>query len=160
MAAWTLMTRLVPACPDFLPGGQPYLPGDERYISVSHSKNLVAVAVSDAPIGIDVERIAARPVATLAKKCMTATEYERFLSAADQTLCFYRHWTAKEAYAKLTGSGLHGYPVNVEWHADGTVGKRHVPALHQTVTDCLGEQYCICVAGEAACVAARFGEVL
>lgn len=161
LAAWTLLYWMAPVCPVFSSGGQPCLPDSGLYISVSHSKNLVAAAVSDAPVGIDVERIAGqRPVASLAKKCLTAAEQRQFQAAEDPTLCFYQHWTAKEAYAKLVGTGLHGYPVDVEWHVDGTVGEKRLPVVHQSVHDSTGEAYCLCVTGEFACMAKSFEDML
>ena len=36
--------------------GKPYLAGNNRHISISHTNEYVAIAVSDYPIGIDIER--------------------------------------------------------------------------------------------------------
>ena len=34
--------------------GQPYLSNQEKYISISHTKNIVAIAISSLPVGIDI----------------------------------------------------------------------------------------------------------
>ncbi len=150
MAAWSLLWRLLPApeCPSFSERGMPCLP--DLYLSLAHSKNMAAAAVSDCPVGIDIEQIASRPIAHLAEKCLTRAEYAVFSAASDQTLCFYMHWTAKEAYAKLTGAGLQGYPLQIELYPDSSVGALRVPAVHRVIAagDCT--RYCLCVAGTQA----------
>lgn len=158
-AAWTLLYWLMPVCPTFSTTGQPTLPGQELFISVSHSKNIVAAAVSDAPVGIDVECMTNRNVTLLAEKCFSDAEYARFCTAEDKKLCFYQHWTAKEAYAKLTGDGLHGYPTQIQWRDDGTVGTLRQRVSHQILTDSGTMTYCLCVAGEFAAPAQAFQDL-
>lgn len=158
-AAWTLLYWLEPVCPVFSASGQPTLPGQELFVSVSHSKNIVAAAVSDAPVGIDVECITNRNITNLAEKCLSNDEYLRFCAAEDKRLCFYQHWTAKEAYAKLTGDGLHGFPTHIQWHDDGTVGTLRQHVSHQILTDSGAMTYCLCVAGKFAAPVQAFQDL-
>lgn len=93
--------------------GKPYAVGLDVHFNLSHSGDFVVCAVSDRPVGIDVERI--RPVrARLAEKSCTPGEL-RWLQAApgwDETLTgealarFFRIWASKEAYFKWAGTGI------------------------------------------------------
>lgn len=74
--------------------GRLYIEGaPELFVSISHSRNAVAAAVSNRPVGIDIEYI--RPVSERLQKrvCKTLPESEAE---------FFRFWTEKEAYLKLT----------------------------------------------------------
>ena len=101
--------------------GKPYAVGLKVEFCLSHSDDLVVCAVSDRPVGIDVERV--RPVdLKIARRLFTRKEQEilldgdlspaRFCLCEDtQTLTrFYRFWTAKEAYFKRLGVGMG------DWH--------------------------------------------
>lgn len=79
--------------------GLPWIEG--AYISIAHSRDTAVVAVSDTPVGIDIEY----PRAQLAR---VAT---RFLSPAEQQACttpaqLLSAWTAKEAAYKAIHSLL------------------------------------------------------
>ncbi len=74
----------------------------DRYVSLSHSGEYVAVAVGDRPVGIDIqlkrfvcEKTAARV------GCGEETDYIE--SSPDG---FFTLWTLKEAYIKATGTGF------------------------------------------------------
>jgi 4'-phosphopantetheinyl transferase len=95
------------------PHGKPRLVGageGARELSVSHSGDLVAVAVARAvPVGIDVERLdGALPVRDLADHVLSAWE-QRELAAfppRERARAFLVYWTRKEAIAKAAGEGL------------------------------------------------------
>lgn len=82
--------------------GKPVLRGvGAPHVSVSHSGELVAVAVTDAaPIGVDIEAVTERDHAGLATTFLAATE------TVDGPSDFYTLWTRKEAVVKATGDGL------------------------------------------------------
>lgn len=72
------------------------------YFSISHSFPFYAAAVSDRPIGIDVEKI--RDVnLNIAKRMFTENEREYI---GKDKIRFFEIWTKKEAYSKFTGKGL------------------------------------------------------
>jgi 4'-phosphopantetheinyl transferase len=83
--------------------GKPVLTGSAMQVSVSHSGDGVAVALTSAgPVGIDIEAITAtdyRPA--IASACVPA-EQAAIRCRAD----FYCYWTRKEAVLKATGEGL------------------------------------------------------
>ena len=84
--------------------GAPSLPGGP-YFSLSHSKRGIAVAISDEPIGIDIETI--RPLSEgLVQKAMNPQEQAQIAAAANPAQEFIRLWTRKEAYVKMQGTGI------------------------------------------------------
>ena len=85
--------------------GKPMVDGLE--FSLSHSGNLVICAVSDKPVGCDVEKIRKAPKG-VAKRYYSDTErayLSRFLED-EYDREFFRLWTLKESYVKMTGEGL------------------------------------------------------
>ncbi|MGI6701363.1 MAG: 4'-phosphopantetheinyl transferase family protein [Christensenellales bacterium] len=83
--------------------GKPCL--DRGYhISVSHSGGLIAAAIGNDALGIDIERIKERDHSALAKRYFTANEYALVKSGGITR--FYRLWTMKEAYMKIQGARL------------------------------------------------------
>lgn len=84
--------------------GTPYLE-DGPYFSISHSKRGIAVAISDTPIGIDIECI--RNVDEgLIRKTMNSEEQKFIRSNSRPEIEFIRLWTRKEAYVKMKGTGI------------------------------------------------------
>lgn len=88
--------------------GRPYLPDCPGiHFSLSHSGDRVMCAVAQCEVGCDVEE-AGEEEADLRRigyvaRCLT--ESERELALADPSL-FYRIWTLKESFVKMTGQGL------------------------------------------------------
>ena len=84
--------------------GAPYLENGP-YFSISHCKQGIAVAVSETPIGIDIETI--RPFNEgLMRKTMNSEEQTHILSSLNPEIEFIRLWTQKEAYVKMQGTGI------------------------------------------------------
>lgn len=82
--------------------GKPYLEGGP-YFSISHCKAGVAVAIDDAPIGIDIETIRHANEDLVER---TMNEQER-VGMDDRT--FTRLWTQKEAIVKAEGTGIYSF---------------------------------------------------
>jgi 4'-phosphopantetheinyl transferase len=83
--------------------GRPRLPGTGLAASISHSGDVVAVALTGGqPVGVDVEVITARDYAPLVPRVCAAAERRHVHTARD----FYTVWTRKEAVLKATGAGL------------------------------------------------------
>ena len=75
------------------------------FFSISHCKMGIAVAVSNQPIGVDIETV--RPLKVdLVKKTMNPLEQEAILSAPQPDWAFTRLWTRKEAFLKMKGTGI------------------------------------------------------
>ena len=93
---------------DIADGGKPYTASAPVHFSISHSGNYVLCAVSDEPIGADIEKL--RPVEDrlIAFVC-TEEEAAHVAEAADEAQRerrFFRIWTAKEACFKYRGTGI------------------------------------------------------
>ena len=95
--------------------GCPVLQDAALYLSITHSADLVACAVSDSPIGIDAERLKPFRWAMMEKIC--TPEERRYLlqqlqpegeicTDPDAVCRFFELWTGKEAWFKLQGTGI------------------------------------------------------
>lgn len=92
------------------PGGKPCFREGKWHFSISHTPRNAFCVLSDCPVGLDAEE-ADRPIdLRLAKKILSAGEYECFSRAEDPRTALLSFWVLKEAEAKLTGLGLRGYP--------------------------------------------------
>ena len=79
--------------------------GTGLYCSISHSGEISCAAVSDRPVGIDIEQI--RPYdSKVAEAVCSSGELSYIRENGDEG--FYRIWTAKESYLKCIGTGLPG----------------------------------------------------
>ena len=79
------------------------------YFSLSHTKNAIAVAVSNRPVGIDIEAVVSQERVGdghFLERTMSATERKQINMANNPRLVFTELWTRKEAYVKLLGTGL------------------------------------------------------
>ena len=85
--------------------------------NISHSEEMVVCAISDNPVGIDVEMIQPIGINILHKLCTDVDlEYILGINATgihmpskfdeQQLYRFYEVWTAKEAYFKCIGTGI------------------------------------------------------
>ena len=88
--------------------GKPFFPSMPKlHFNISHSKTHMAIAISDKPVGIDLEPIR-RYKPALVRRVFheEETAYLESLSALWQDEAFTRLWTLKEAYVKYTGTGI------------------------------------------------------
>ena len=76
--------------------GKPYFPEHpEIHFNLSHTAGAVLVALSDRPVGVDIERI--RPVSQRAMRRLADVATER---------AFFQSWVRREALAKCSGTGV------------------------------------------------------
>jgi len=87
------------------PYGKPFLKSyPDIHFSLSHCPRGVFCAVSDVPIGVDVEEIQYdRDVAT---EVFSEEENNLIRNAVSPEIKFTELWTMKESYLKLTGTGF------------------------------------------------------
>jgi 4'-phosphopantetheinyl transferase len=90
--------------------GKPVLDGiDGKHFNVSHTDGAAVFALSDVPVGVDVERHSpTRDLPGLVKRYFTPEENEQFHQLPDEAKppAFLRGWTCKEAILKGIGCGV------------------------------------------------------
>jgi 4'-phosphopantetheinyl transferase superfamily len=86
--------------------GKPQLVGGALHFNLSHSGELALVAVSDAPVGVDIEqhRAIADPVAFARRLQFETTDPHELM----------RSWCRKEAWLKAQGIGLAGVTARMD----------------------------------------------
>ena len=96
---------------------------DSIYFSLSHTSELVAIAVSDNPVGVDIEAIRATLSGRCAERILTECETDEYnsLPEADREEYIILKWSGKEALFKreeLSAFIPHDYqPTNENTHS-------------------------------------------
>lgn len=76
--------------------GKPYFPAfPDVHFNLSHTTGAVLVALSDRPVGVDIEHI--RPVSQRTMRRLADVDTER---------AFFQSWVRREARAKRSGAGV------------------------------------------------------
>lgn len=76
------------------------------YFNLSHSGKMVACAISDREVGVDVEFIDPTIDLNIAKNYFFNSEYESIMKSQNHSDEFFRYWVLKESYMKYTGLGF------------------------------------------------------
>lgn len=124
--------------------GKPFFPDAPGvFCSVSHTAGYWACAISDAPVGLDVEKNRQCDFEAIARRFFHAAEAEY---AAQNPGAFFAVWTAKESYVKLLGRGIDEgfgkFSVVREGGIAKTVGNVKLCPI------CLEPGYTMCICGE------------
>ncbi len=91
----------------FNENSKPYIPGNKICFSLSHSLDVIALAISNKPIGIDVETIMPLPIVRqLAQRLLNKKQLSLYYKAKDNCVWFAKYWTQHEAYIKLKGNSI------------------------------------------------------
>lgn len=100
--------------------GKPEVEG--IFFNLSHSKNMVICAVSDKVVGCDIEQISEAPERVV-DRFFGETEigYLSKFVGQEKNKEFYRLWTMKESYMKMTGEGMSLALNQFELHFEKTV---------------------------------------
>ncbi len=112
------------------PCGKPRLRNGELHFSLSRSGDLAVAAVSDeSELGIDLERITARPNGDESAALVLSPEEAAafyILPPGEKAAVFFQLWTCKEAYLKAIGTGLQFPPeaVSIELSAEAPSSPR------------------------------------
>ena len=92
----------------FTESGKPCFAELPYSFSLSHSKDVCAAALSDRPVGIDIESCRSSYKPRLIERSLAPAEKEIFDGD------FTRVWVRKEAVAKMTGKGITGFPNDID----------------------------------------------
>ena len=88
---------------EFSQHGKPYIK-DRQKFNLSHSNDMVIIAVDTEEIGVDVEFVKDIKNGAI-KRCFT-TEEQSWLEENYSSINFYKLWTGKESVMKATGLGF------------------------------------------------------
>ena len=92
------------------PGGKPYFENDPVHFSITHTKcHVFCVDAEDADRKINL---------LLAEKILSQNEKKQYDEAEDKQKALLTFWVLKEAAAKCTGEGIHGYPNQTNFSLD------------------------------------------
>jgi 4'-phosphopantetheinyl transferase len=89
--------------------GKPQVAGSPVRFNISHSGALAVIALALAEVGVDVELPRVRRSDAIARRFYAPAEIERLFAETDPAAradAFFRLWTCKEAFLKVTGEGL------------------------------------------------------
>ena len=87
--------------------GKPRFASLPYHFSITHSRDLCAVALCKENVGIDLEFIdPSRNIEALSKRFFSSEEHSRLLASENSLEDFFALWVKKEALAKLSGEGL------------------------------------------------------
>lgn len=88
-----------------LPNGKPVLADGKRHFSLSHSGEYIICAVSDKPIGVDIQRIV--PISEgVIGRFATESERLRLNSCIDRKKAAIKLWAVKESFMKAAEKSL------------------------------------------------------
>jgi 4'-phosphopantetheinyl transferase len=90
--------------------------------NISHSGERALIALAHVEVGADVEHRKARRTDDIARRFFAAGEQQRLFafSRAERESEFFRLWTCKEAFLKVTGEGLSRSTRSYEIELDGS----------------------------------------
>ena len=100
--------------------GKPYFLSGDLHFSITHTKNTVFCALSDAPVGIDAEELTRKVSPSMAEKILSPNELAQYLALPEEerNAALLRFWVLKEAEVKCSGLGLRGYPNHTDFRLD------------------------------------------
>lgn len=108
------------------------------HFNISHSGKYAVCALSEVPCGIDIQEKKELKNRRIFEKILSTKEQSEALLSTDKTTVFYKYWTRKESFLKLTGQGI-------------TVDLREIskPVWYEDFT--LKEAYAGCISADTKC---------
>lgn len=137
------------------PGGKPYLQEyPALHFNLSHSGDYVCCALGTEPVGIDIQKHTALRK-KVAERFFTKEE-NRLLEekeSSERERLFFRIWSIRESYVKLTGKGLKKFSdFEIDWEQNRIIpfaGKeKESPAWFEEKELVPGYACCLCMAKE------------
>lgn len=101
--------------------GKPYAKDLAVEFNISHSGNIVMCAVSNSPIGLDIEEI--RPVDISVIKRVCNNDELKYALQDNSYKRFFEIWTFKEAYFKCIGIGITDFSSVNYFHCERKMSK-------------------------------------
>ncbi len=85
--------------------GAPFIVGSNEYVSLSHGKEITGCALSDSPIGIDIQELIEYKEGFF-EFLLSEYEKEQFHNVTDKNDFITIMWSLKESYGKLKRLGM------------------------------------------------------
>lgn len=85
---------------------KPYIKNHDIEFNLSHSKEMVACAISDKTVGIDIEYVEKDIDLNIAKQYFYDKEYENIIQSENKADEFFKYWVLKESFMKYTSLGF------------------------------------------------------
>ena len=109
-SSWFINEKTSSLIIETTPTGKPYLKDyPNLFFNLSHTDNLILIAISNSPVGVDVEKNERNAdKEAIIKHFFSENEQQSFFSQPEEQrqLSFVKGWTRKEAILKATGEGL------------------------------------------------------
>jgi len=122
--------------------GKPWIPGNRIFFSISHTAEVLALAISSsAIIGTDIEKITVRKDLISLTGLVFSPDEIDFLAKDDSGDRFFLLWTRKEAFLKSIGSGIIDSLSGVEVHRDTNIIDPEIFSNINIGKDLLSDQY-------------------
>lgn len=87
--------------------GKPYIENIPYRFSFSYSDNVLAIAIADSDVGVDIEKVDfCKRTDLIIKKVFSQNEKEYVNQQINTKERFFEIWTKKEAYVKYLGIGI------------------------------------------------------
>ncbi len=97
--------------------GAPFIEAmDGVFVSIAHTKGMVACAFADGRVGIDVEVIATRRK-SVEPRVFTFDESKLLDLSENENTAFFTLWTLKESWLKAIGTGFAGNAKEIEFYS-------------------------------------------
>lgn len=135
--------------------GKPEIDG--FYFNLSHANDYVICTVADEPVGCDIEQVKDAPL-RIAERYFTEKENEQLRNAVtseEKSDLFYRMWTIKESFLKMTGEGLQ-VPLNC---VEVVLSKDVKIYRDGELANCVVKEYCIPGYKVSICSANSLGKI-
>ncbi len=123
----------------------------QLHFNLSHSGSKVTAVFSDHEVGCDIEQINGQNL-KLAKRFFRDSEYQSILCSAEPEQTFFRLWTLKESFMKVTGLGMklpmNGFEIRI---GDTVSVVQSVDTKQYSFTEpelYMGYKCAVCVAGD------------
>lgn len=133
--------------------GKPYIKNCELHFSLSHSGNIAMCAIGNNAVGVDVEEMS-RFNPDVCKRFFKRNEYDAVFAQSGTHLqndTFFRIWTIKESYVKMTGKGIGGF-------ADFEIALKPQPHIKSDSVGCMLREFTL-DGYKAALCSAEYDEV-
>ena len=124
-------------------GGKPDFADSPYHFNITHAGRLLAVAIADAPIGVDIEPYTVWQEGRYTRlfSAFSVGERERIAKAESPDRAMVEGWVRKESLLKMSGVGLSGFR-----KVDAAT---LVPSVEVRVKDYSHLEYYLCIASAA-----------